>query len=45
MCNFYVLRLVIETPSIPYSNTGKHYLTINSHLITSFKSIVYNKTS
>ena len=44
MCNFYASRLVIETLPILYSNTSKHFVTINSHLITSLKMLVFTKT-
>ena len=43
MSNLQPSRLAIGTPPIPYSNTGKHFLTINSHFITSLISLVFNK--
>ena len=36
--------IVIETPPIQCSNAGKRFLTINLHLITAVKSLVFSNT-
>ena len=43
MCNLNASRLVFKTPQNPCSNTGKQFLTINSHLVASLKSPVFKK--
>ena len=41
MCILYIALSDISVPPILYKNTGKHFLTIISHLSTSDKSLVF----